>query len=244
MSVMSCQIAGHSSVCSTVCRADIKEISKLRVTVPLWGESTGNHRIPFTKAQWRRKRIPAMTSCPWGYYAGTEPILQMPPMPVKQPWWIWVNISTVKKHWITYHKLMTHGRKCVIDTVLLMRLIRTKHSTTQQIIWAYFDGMYCMSIIGFNLMALGRCGNNHKLVIPNPYQRHGTAGIKDLYMLNISGEFALWWMPQDFTDDESTSIQVISWCPQSTSHYLNQCECWPSFAKPYGVTRPQWVKIN
>ena len=30
-------------------------------------------------------------------------------------------------------------------------------------------------------------------------------------------------------------------CPQSTSHYLNQC--WPRVISPYGVTRPQWVKF-
>ena len=36
---------------------------------------------------------------------------------------------------------------------------------------------------------------------------------------------AISWMPQDFTDDESTLVQVMAWCRQATSHYLSQC--WP-----------------
>ena len=48
------------------------------------------------------------------------------------------------------------------------------------------------------------------------------------------------WMPQDVTDDKSTLVQVMAWCRQATSHYLNQC--WPRFMLPYGITRPQWVK--
>ena len=46
-------------------------------------------------------------------------------------------------------------------------------------------------------------------------------------------------MPQDFTDVKSTLVQVMAWCRQATSHYLNQC--WPRSSMPYGVTRPQWV---
>ena len=47
-------------------------------------------------------------------------------------------------------------------------------------------------------------------------------------------------MSFDFTDDQSTLVQVMAWCHQATSHYLTQC--WPRFLPPYGVTRPQWVK--
>ena len=49
------------------------------------------------------------------------------------------------------------------------------------------------------------------------------------------------WMPQDLADDKSTLVQVMAWCRQATGHYLNQC--WPRSPMPYGVTRPQWVKI-
>ena len=41
-------------------------------------------------------------------------------------------------------------------------------------------------------------------------------------------------------DDQSTLVQVMAWCRQATSHYLNQC--WPRSLSSYGVTRPQWVK--
>ena len=52
---------------------------------------------------------------------------------------------------------------------------------------------------------------------------------------------ALRWMPRDLTDDKSTLIQVMAWCRQATSHYLNHC--WPRSLPPNGVTRPQWVKM-
>ena len=55
----------------------------------------------------------------------------------------------------------------------------------------------------------------------------------------ISCEIALIWMSLDFTDDQSTLVQVLAWCRQATSHYLNQC--WPRSVSPHGVTRPQWV---
>ena len=42
------------------------------------------------------------------------------------------------------------------------------------------------------------------------------------------------------TEDKSTLVQVMAWCPQATSHYLSQW--WPRYVSPYGVSRPQWVK--
>ena len=59
---------------------------------------------------------------------------------------------------------------------------------------------------------------------------------------DISCKIALRWMPLDLTDDESTMVQVMAWCRQATSHYLNQC--WPRSLSPYGVTRPQWVSSS
>ena len=41
----------------------------------------------------------------------------------------------------------------------------------------------------------------------------------------ISVEIALIWMSLDFTDDQSTLVQVMAWCRQATSHYLSHC--WP-----------------
>ena len=56
----------------------------------------------------------------------------------------------------------------------------------------------------------------------------------------ISCEIALIWMSLDFTDNQSTLVQVMAWCRQATSHYL--IHCWPRSLSPYDVTRPQWVK--
>ena len=61
-------------------------------------------------------------------------------------------------------------------------------------------------------------------------------------ILTLSKDNALRWMPRDLTDDKSTSVQVMAWCRQATSHYLSQC--WPTSMSPYGVTRPQWVKLS
>ena len=58
-------------------------------------------------------------------------------------------------------------------------------------------------------------------------------------IIRSSHDNALWWMPQDLTDDKSTLVQVMAWCRQATSHYLSQC--WLSSMLPYGVARPQWV---
>ena len=57
----------------------------------------------------------------------------------------------------------------------------------------------------------------------------------------ISCEIALVLMSLDFTNDQSTLVQVMAWCRQATSHYLSQC--WPRslLPLPFGVTSPQWV---
>ena len=49
-------------------------------------------------------------------------------------------------------------------------------------------------------------------------------------------------MPMDLTDVKSTLIKVMAWCRQATSHYLSQC--WLSPLSPYGVARPQRVKLS
>ena len=58
---------------------------------------------------------------------------------------------------------------------------------------------------------------------------------------DISSEIALRWTSLDLSD-MSTLVQVMAWCRQATSHYLNQC--WPRSLQPYGVTRPQCVNTK
>ena len=55
----------------------------------------------------------------------------------------------------------------------------------------------------------------------------------------ISCEIAIICMSLDLTGDKSTLVQVMAWCRQAASHYLNQC--WPRPMSPYGITRPQWI---
>ena len=57
----------------------------------------------------------------------------------------------------------------------------------------------------------------------------------------ICCEIALIWMSLDFTNDQSTLVQVMVLCHQATSHYLNQY--WPRSLSPSSVTRPQWVNV-
>ena len=54
----------------------------------------------------------------------------------------------------------------------------------------------------------------------------------------ISSEIALRWVSLNLTDRKSTLVQVMAWCRQAPSHYLNQC--WQR-STPYGEKRPQWV---
>ena len=57
------------------------------------------------------------------------------------------------------------------------------------------------------------------------------------YCCDISNKIALRWTSLDLSDDKSALVQVMAWCRQATSHYLNQC--WPRFLPPNGITRPQ-----
>ena len=77
--------------------------------------------------------------------------------------------------------------------------------------------------------APGRCGCNLKLVIFKI--------ISMINFLNIFCENALKWMAQNLTYHWLALVQVMAWCCQATSHYLNQG--WPRSMSPYGAMRPQ-----
>ena len=57
----------------------------------------------------------------------------------------------------------------------------------------------------------------------------------------ISYEIALTWISLYLTDDKSTLVQAMTWCPQAASHYLNKCR--PRSMSTCGVPGPQWVNI-
>ena len=99
--------------------------------------------------------------------------------------------------------------------------------------WLHLHFIVTTSWLKFNSLVRGRCRCNLKLIIFKLMSR--------VDILSISCEIALRGMPRDFTDDKSTLVQVLAWCRQATSHYLGQC--WPRYILPYGVARPQWVKL-
>ena len=93
-------------------------------------------------------------------------------------------------------------------------------------------------------LAPERCGSNFNSLAPGKFAWNFKQAIfKQILLIDgwgISCEIALIWMSLDFTDDQSTMVQVMAWCRQATNHYLSQC--WPRSMSPYGVTRPQGVK--
>ena len=109
-------------------------------------------------------------------------------------------------------------------------------STLQYILWQLMSAGHLTSpatlLITFNSLTPGRFEWNFMQVIFKL--------ISMIYGWGISCETAVRWMSLDLSDDKSALVQVMAWCRQATSHYLNQC--WPRSMSPYGVTRPQWVQ--
>ena len=88
------------------------------------------------------------------------------------------------------------------------------------------------SILHINSLAPGKFAWNFRQVI-----------FKQIIVIDgwgISCEIVLIWMSLDFTDDQSTLVQVMAWCRQATSHYLNLC--WSRSLLPYGITKP--LRVN
>ena len=51
--------------------------------------------------------------------------------------------------------------------------------------------------------------------------------------MSMLDEIALGWMPHNTSNGKSTSVQVMAWWRQVTSHYLSQC--WPRSMLPCGI---------
>ena len=80
-----------------------------------------------------------------------------------------------------------------------------------------------------------RCGFHYQCVI--------FKCVVVITFMSISSAFAFRWMTQGPADDKSTLVQVMAWCRQATSHYLNQC--WVRSMMLYSITRPHWdIKNN
>ena len=96
--------------------------------------------------------------------------------------------------------------------------------------WSILPGMFQLqhqSGWPFNSLTPGRFQRNF-------LQSNFQANFSDWWLkyMCISCKIVLKWMPMDLTDGKSTLVQVMAWCRQATSHYLNQC--WPRSMSPYG----------
>ena len=76
-----------------------------------------------------------------------------------------------------------------------------------------------------NSLAPGKFGWNFRNVISKK--------ILGIHGWGISCEIALIWMSLNFTDDQSTLVQVIAWWRLAASHYLSQC--WRHMASQISV---------
>ena len=62
----------------------------------------------------------------------------------------------------------------------------------------------------------------------------------------ITSETALRWTAQDFTNDKATLVQVMAWCRQTTSYYLDQCRQnnWCYSLMQFFITRQAITRTN
>ena len=111
-----------------------------------------------------------------------------------------------------FNACMYHIR--MTGTSVYITVINVSFSLTVCSLVCYFFFPHCFEFhVAFTHWPL-RDATNVKLVISNSYQ--------------------------DLTGDNSTLVQVMSWCRLATSHYLSQC--WPWSMLPYGITNPLWGK--
>ena len=121
-----------------------------------------------------------------------------------------------------------------------MAVVKPFSNTTMQeiciILGMYSTGNWIHQLLHLTHLAPGRCGSNLKSIIFETFIENSS--------LDTNGKNSVRWIPQDFTNESSSLVQVMTQCCQATSLslYLNQCWLWSSSMRPYGVTRPQWVK--
>ena len=87
-------------------------------------------------------------------------------------------------------------------------------------------------LVAINSLSPGRFSCILKLVIFQLISRWD--------ILRISCEITLRPMPLDLTKDESTLVQVMAWCRQAASHYL-QPILTPNLHHHMVLNKPQWV---
>ena len=147
---------------------------------------------------------------------------------------LWVKFSLPSKLVNSSFLTEMHQIKC---HKLLCFVMCKKLPTWQDCPWQWYLMIQFVPLllaVSFNSLAPGKFEWNFIYVI--------FTWILMIDGRGISCEIALIWLSLDFTDDQSTLVQVMAWCRQATSHYLSPC--WPRSLSPYGVTRPEWVKVD
>ena len=140
--------------------------------------------------------------------------------------WIWMNNYITHKCmrydylilaclYINYdnERISKFGK---ILTLCHSRCIKSIPNGSKQLLSAH-DFLHILSPC-VNSLAPGRCGCNFKNIIFQLVSWTDT--------LSATSKIIVRWMPQNSTDEKSTLLQ-----------------CWPRSLSPYGVTRPQWVKL-
>ena len=165
--------------------------------------------------------------------------------------WLIVNWTLRNKlQWITIHNTNIFIEENALEIVCEMAAIlsRPQCVKTPHLLEVDFERVTSITLsfplqkkthgpllqMWFNSLAPGKFEWNFRHVI-----------FKQILVIDgwgISCEIAPIWMSLDFTDDQSTLVQVMAWCRQATSHYLSQY--WPRSLLPYGITRPQWVHLD
>ena len=113
----------------------------------------------------------------------------------------------------------------VVDTMCLMGIFHDSHPHMAVYI------MYWWIKFQLNSPSSGGYGFDFKYVFVK-------CAVVIIFM-DISSAIAYRWLAQDLTDDKSGLIQVMAWCCQATSLYMNQC--WLRSMMLYDVNRSQRV---
>ena len=121
--------------------------------------------------------------------------------------------------WVTVTWKGWEGARKVVPAMATRRHVLLWLS---QLFWFGQMPLPLQFIISLALLTLapGRSGCNLKKIIFNLFFIHWYC------IFRYSYHNALEWMPWDLTDDKSILVQVMAWCHQASSHYLDQC--WPS----------------
>ena len=88
--------------------------------------------------------------------------------------------------------------------------------------------------------------NNIPALVPiMAWRRPGDKPLSEPMMVSLPThicKIVVRWVPWNYIDDKSTLVQVMAWCRQATSHYLNQC--WPKLVTPPPPPPQPWEPLH